>query len=113
MRDEKPSEISTRLMLDFIAPNPNRIELPSEIEMTNGVKSSSSGSEDPYGQADRRGSDPNNWLRVGLVAAASAVLGGLAAGWFYRKTVSRLQEAENEIPDYGPESTEDGTREDF
>jgi hypothetical protein len=54
---------------------------------------------------------PSDWLRVGAVAAASAVLGGLAAAWFYRKTISRLREAANEIPE--TRITEDGSAEDF
>jgi hypothetical protein len=37
-------------------------------------------------------------LKVGTVAAASALLGGLAAAWFYRKTLSRLRQAEGEAP---------------
>ncbi|HLY42439.1 MAG TPA: hypothetical protein VKR52_14590 [Terracidiphilus sp.] len=37
------------------------------------------------------------WLKVGVVAAASAFAGGMAAAWFYRKTLTRLrQEAERE-----------------
>jgi hypothetical protein len=35
------------------------------------------------------------WLRVGAIAAASAVAGGLAAAWYYRKTLDRLREAES------------------
>ena len=38
------------------------------------------------------------WLKVGAVAATSALAGGLAAAWFYRKAVSRLQNAES-LPD--------------
>jgi len=38
------------------------------------------------------------WIRVGAFAAASALAGGLAATWFYRKTLSRLQNAE-EMPE--------------
>jgi hypothetical protein len=53
----------------------------------------------------------SDWLRVGAVAAASAILGGLAAAWFYRKTLSRLREAGNEIPE--SRITEDGSAEDF
>ena len=34
------------------------------------------------------------WLRMSAVAAASALAGGLAAAWFYRKTLARLQQAE-------------------
>ena len=33
------------------------------------------------------------WFKVTAIAAASALAGGLAAAWFYRKTVSRLQNA--------------------
>ncbi|HWG19515.1 MAG TPA: hypothetical protein VG225_03225 [Terracidiphilus sp.] len=36
------------------------------------------------------------WIKVSAVAAASAVAGGLAAAWFYRKTLARLQHAEND-----------------
>jgi len=38
---------------------------------------------------------------MGVVAAASAVAGGLAAAWFYRKTLTRLQQAAEE--DHSPE----------
>ncbi|HEY2858243.1 MAG TPA: hypothetical protein VGJ21_07490 [Terracidiphilus sp.] len=33
------------------------------------------------------------WIKVTAVAVASALAGGVAAAWFYRKTVSRLQNA--------------------
>jgi hypothetical protein len=33
---------------------------------------------------------------VGVIAAASAIAGGLAAAWFYRKTLTQLQQASNE-----------------
>jgi len=35
------------------------------------------------------------WLEVGAIAAASAVVGGVAAAWYYRKTLDRLREAES------------------
>ena len=43
------------------------------------------------------------WVSVGVVAVASALAGGLAAAWWYRKTLSRLQEAEEgaETPQFG------------
>jgi hypothetical protein len=43
------------------------------------------------------------WVGVGLVAAASALAGGLATAWWYRKTLHRLQEGEAacENPQYG------------
>jgi hypothetical protein len=37
------------------------------------------------------------WMKVSAVAAASALAGGLAAVWFYRKTVTRLQNAESDL----------------
>ena len=54
-----------------------------------------------------------DWLRVGTIAAASAVLGGLAAAWFYRKALRQLREAENHIPDSLSKPIADGTEEDF
>ena len=35
------------------------------------------------------------WIKVGVIAAASALAGGLAAAWFYRKTLNTLREAES------------------
>jgi hypothetical protein len=42
------------------------------------------------------------WLRLGVVTAASALAGGLAAAWWYRKTLEKLrQEGEfTENPDF-------------
>lgn len=42
------------------------------------------------------------WIKLGAIAAASALAGGLAAAWYYRKTLDRLREAEslNENPDF-------------
>ena len=56
---------------------------------------------------------PKSWLRVGAIAAASALAGGLAAAWFYRKTLSQLREAEERVPDSEFIATEDGSPEDF
>jgi hypothetical protein len=48
-------------------------------------------------------SQPSSWLRVGAVAAASALAGGLVAAWWYRKTITRLRQAEEngENPYFG------------
>ena len=35
----------------------------------------------------------SGWLRLGTVAAASALAGGLAAAWWYRKTLTKLRES--------------------
>ncbi len=42
---------------------------------------------------------PSGWLHVGVLAAASALAGGLAAAWYYRKTLARLRQAENHLPE--------------
>jgi hypothetical protein len=43
------------------------------------------------------------WVKLGVVAAASALAGGLAAAWWYRKTLHRLRERDESSanPDYG------------
>ena len=38
---------------------------------------------------------PKAWIKVGAIAAASALAGGLAVAWFYRKTLNTLREAES------------------
>ena len=40
-----------------------------------------------------------SWVKVGAVAAVSALAGGLAAAWFYRRTLKRIQAAELEQED--------------
>jgi hypothetical protein len=64
--------------------------------MTSSLESSSS--EQPR-QAEIQ---PFRWLGVGVVAAASVLVGGLAAAWWYRKTLSKLHEAgrNSENPDF-------------
>lgn len=39
-----------------------------------------------------------SWLKVVAVAGASALAGGLAAAWFYRKTLAQLRDAEQATP---------------
>lgn len=81
--------------------------------MASDLKSSISDVETTAAQADRRASSSPGWLKVGAVAAASAVLGGLAAAWFYRKTLSQLREAEERIAGSESDVTEDESAEDF
>jgi hypothetical protein len=38
---------------------------------------------------------PAGWMKFGLIAMASAVLGGMATAWWYRKTLIRLRQAED------------------
>jgi len=56
---------------------------------------------------------PPRWIRIGLVAGASAVLGGMAAAWWYRKTLIRLRQAEEtgQNPQFG--ITDEDSAEDF
>ncbi len=34
------------------------------------------------------------WIKVSAIAATSALVGGLAAAWYYRRTLSRLRQAD-------------------
>jgi hypothetical protein len=56
--------------------------------MANSLESSGSfGSE--------AGADPSlGRLRIGMIAAASVLAGGLVAAWWYRETLSKLRQAE-------------------
>jgi hypothetical protein len=85
--------------------------------MANPVKSSSSeetvSSADATATTSERGGASAGWLKVGAIAAGSAVLGGLAAAWFYRKALSQLREAGHGIPDSVSGITENETEEDF
>ena len=81
--------------------------------MASDFKSSVSAPLSPQPAPERNDAVPPGWLKVGAVAAASAVLGGLAAAWFYRKALSQLREAEEKIPTSEIEITEDESAEDF
>ena len=69
---------------------------PTSLESSNSTIASES--ESPF----------SAWIKVGAVAAASALAGGLAAAWFYRKTLNRFRQAESdeENSDFGRKSTE-------
>ena len=46
--------------------------------------------------SEKIASDGKTWgrvLKLGAVAAASAILGGVAAAWWYRKTIKTLHES--------------------
>lgn len=49
------------------------------------------------------GSRRGGWIKVGAIAAASALAGGLAAAWYYRQTLKTLREAESSgaNPEFG------------
>lgn len=89
--------------------------MPNPVYLRDGMSNDleSSASLRPAGaEKDGSGVVSSGWLKVGAIAAASAVLGGLAAAWFYRNTLSQLREAEERIPDSEFIAT-DGSPEDF
>ena len=56
--------------------------------MTTEIKS------DVYQKTQAEPAEGSSWIRIGLVAVASAVLGGVGAAWWYRKTLIRMRQAE-------------------
>jgi hypothetical protein len=77
------------------------------------LDSSVSPSEEPSTpQSATESTNSSGWLRIGVVAAASALAGGLAAAWFYRKTLTKLRQAENGIPHSEIRIFEDDSAED-
>jgi len=62
--------------------------------------------------SEAEGSEPAGWLKVGAVAAASALAGGVLAAWWYRKTLTKLRHAEEngQNPHFGipEEDSSDG-----
>lgn len=52
----------------------------------------------------------SKWLKVTAVAAVSAFTGGLAAAWYYRKTLSKLQQAHSgdNNSNFGMHESKDG-----
>jgi len=48
------------------------------------------------------------WFRVAFFAAGSALVGGLAVAWYYRKTLARLQQAESVSAEYAANDEGDG-----
>ena len=44
--------------------------------------------------AEKPGKVQRGWVGMAVLAAGSALVGGLAAAWFYRKTLTLLRQAE-------------------
>jgi hypothetical protein len=51
-------------------------------------------------------------LKVGALTAATVLAGALAGVWFYRKTLMRLRQAEENAPDSDSRISEDYPEED-
>ena len=52
----------------------------------------------------REGTSSSGWLNLGVIAVASALVGGLATAWWYRETLTKLHQTEA-----GPANPEFGT----
>jgi len=52
---------------------------------------SSETKKEAYEKGNNRKPQVSTVLKVGLISAASALAGGLAAAWWYRKTLNKLQ----------------------
>jgi hypothetical protein len=50
---------------------------------------------------------PRGWFRMGVLAMASALAGGVAAAWYYRNTLARLRQAESLPPSVSSIQDED------
>ncbi len=48
---------------------------------------------DTYGESSKVPRQAPAWVKVTTIAAVSALAGGIAAAWFYRKTLKKLQHA--------------------
>jgi hypothetical protein len=65
--------------------------------MANGMESMQ------YDESQTENTHSSGWLKWGVIAAASALAGGLAAAWWYRKTLATLRQADENgtNPQYG------------
>jgi len=56
------------------------------------------------------GAQTSGWLKPGLIATVSVFAGGLAAAWWYRKTLTKLNQAETSTshPDCGTSGHDPG-----
>jgi len=54
-------------------------------------------------ETEARVGEPKGWVKVGLVAAATAFAGGILAVWWYRQTIIKLRQAEEygQNPQFG------------
>lgn len=52
-------------------------------------------------------SQSKDWLKIGIVAVASALAGGVAAAWWYRKTLAKLRQAGEGVPHASTEASEE------
>jgi len=63
-----------------------------------GPKVSTNRSDSSTSPDTQPSAQPSGWFLMGAVAAASVLAGGLAAAWWYRKTLSKLHQANEDVP---------------
>jgi hypothetical protein len=81
--------------------------------MVSDLESSNSSSDQPEpAPAGEARSAVRGWLKMGAIAAASALAGGLAVAWVYRRTLNQLREDGNSSPAPGFRPFEDDSGED-
>ncbi len=73
----------------------------------------STSKEVSYGDTGTAKEPQRGWLKMGVVAATSALAGGLAAAWFYRKTLAQLRQAESNGHNPAIKASESDSEEDF
>jgi hypothetical protein len=73
----------------------------------------SNSESEPYKLTLSKRGQPSRWIKVGVIAAATALAGGLAAAWWYRKTLKTLRQTGemNDNPQFGIpfDDTRDGS----
>jgi hypothetical protein len=52
--------------------------------------------KEAYGSTEPEHPAASKFLKLGLISVSSAVIGGLAAAWWYRKTLTKLQNPINQ-----------------
>jgi hypothetical protein len=57
-----------------------------------GISVATESQSDNCSKEEQSGKGNSGWLRFALLTAASAVAGGIATAWFYRKTLAKLRE---------------------
>lgn len=48
-----------------------------------------------YKTESEKNPEAPSWFKVGVLATASALVGGLAVAWYYKNTLARLRQAED------------------
>jgi hypothetical protein len=86
---------------------PEAVRAKDLSDMKNTLESAS------FPTSQRAAVAPSRWLKLGVVAAASAFAGGLAAAWWYRKTLTKLRDAEQDHSDSHFEISEDNPADDL